>query len=1149
MLRGLRSQCRDIGIARVVRDEAFLGRRRSLGRGCIRSCVFRRAIVHRRCRISRKHDHLAHPRHLRQLRLDLPQLDPETAYLHLEVVSTQILQPPVRAPTRQIPRLIQPPARHERIVDEPLPRQLRPVQVPACNARPADVELPAHAHRRRAQPLVQHIGPHVRQRPADVRRMLRRDPRERRIHRAFRRTIHVVVRPARYARQLRPHPFADRLAPHQRHLRIGFVLRPSRPLDQRQLRRRAIEDVDPVSPDRIEQTPPVEAHRLRHHHQRPPRQQLHPLLDQRIERDRCVQAHAPCARVRAVDRLVQRTPQIHHACVLDHHPLRLSRRARRVDHIGKVARRQAFDTRRRRRQRAPARRIRLQVRNRRRTGQRIQRRAPRRVRQHDRRPAVVQDRAQALRRIARVQRHICAARLQDRQQSRHHLDAAPERQPHARVRPDALSAQVVREAIRTRVEVRIAQRLVAADHRRRFRRSRYLGFEQLMEAGIPRIRAACFVPAVQYLCAFGGRQYVKLSQFTARICAQRASQLLQRQFHEFAYALWPNPFTNLRDDREIALVIIHGHAQWITGSLVPVEQFDAVGNMRGRDLRLAVPIVQQRREQRRLRRHPAATLRQHQRRMLVTHQFRQLRMRPLHARLHARLRYPHPHRQRVDEQAQRSIRLRASLHPPEQHRAEHHVLPPRRARQHQPPRHMHHARRAHPQPARMSAKRPRQLRLQPPRRLRYLTPVSLNAQQTERRRRLIDVPQLRPEVRLVVRLAHPQPRLRNEIPERRRPRQVLHSALPDRARLLDHTLERRMIDRQMMKQHARHPAFVLAVASRVNVHQRRAAHVHPIAARIEAGLQLPHDVAFARIELDDANRQRRPALHDLHRLLESLPEKTGAQDVVPIDHLLQCRHKPLHHLAAAERQHARQHVRIAFPRHQVMKQNAFLQRRQRIDVLHVRRSAFHLRHQRVDRLLAQRHQRQLGRRNVLVAVGNQIRRYPDVLIVGPQMRGEIGQRRRPVDDTHVGMQARRPKLLAQADHEQRMPAEFEEIVMAADALHGQQVLPDRGQCFFLCALRRFVFGAGVRVVRRRGQCAPVQLAVRRQRPRVQPHVRRWHHVGRQMSCCLFPQRRNIGIPRVVRDEAFLAGRRTRVARQHHRLAHARHLRQLRLDLP
>ncbi|VCT82451.1 Uncharacterised protein [Burkholderia pseudomallei] len=153
VLRGLRSQCHDIGIARVVRDEAFLDRccrcccrccrGCGLGRGRrrIRSCVFRRAIVHLRCRISRKHDHLAHIRHLRQLRLDLPQLDPESAYLHLEVVSTQIFQPPVRAPTRQIPRLIQ---------------------------------LPRHTDRRRTQPRIQHINPRIRDRTADGRRSLAR---------------------------------------------------------------------------------------------------------------------------------------------------------------------------------------------------------------------------------------------------------------------------------------------------------------------------------------------------------------------------------------------------------------------------------------------------------------------------------------------------------------------------------------------------------------------------------------------------------------------------------------------------------------------------------------------------------------------------------------------------------------------------------------------------------------------------------------------------------------------------------------------------------------------------------------------------------------------------------------------------------------
>ncbi|VBF40997.1 Uncharacterised protein [Burkholderia pseudomallei] len=186
VLRGLRSQCHDIGIARVVRDEAFLDRccrcccrccrGCGLGRGRrrIRSCVFRRAIVHLRCRISRKHDHLAHIRHLRQLRLDLPQLDPESAYLHLEVVSTQIFQPPVRAPTRQIPRLIQPPARHERIVDEPLPRQLRPVQVPPRHLHATDIQLPRHTDRRRTQPRIQHINPRIRDRTADGRRSLAR---------------------------------------------------------------------------------------------------------------------------------------------------------------------------------------------------------------------------------------------------------------------------------------------------------------------------------------------------------------------------------------------------------------------------------------------------------------------------------------------------------------------------------------------------------------------------------------------------------------------------------------------------------------------------------------------------------------------------------------------------------------------------------------------------------------------------------------------------------------------------------------------------------------------------------------------------------------------------------------------------------------
>ncbi|CAJ8665313.1 Uncharacterised protein [Burkholderia pseudomallei] len=192
VLRGLRSQCHDIGVARVVRDEAFLGRGRGLGRGRIWRCV----IAHLRCRISRKHDHLAHPRHLRQLRLDLSQLDPETAYLHLEVVSTQIFQPPVRAPTRQISRPIQPPARHERIVDEPLPRQLRPVQVPACDTRPAHIQLSRHAHRHRLATIIQHVQLQIRNPHADRTRtqthgVFRSQRTIRHVHRRLGDSIHV----------------------------------------------------------------------------------------------------------------------------------------------------------------------------------------------------------------------------------------------------------------------------------------------------------------------------------------------------------------------------------------------------------------------------------------------------------------------------------------------------------------------------------------------------------------------------------------------------------------------------------------------------------------------------------------------------------------------------------------------------------------------------------------------------------------------------------------------------------------------------------------------------------------------------------------------------------------------------------------------
>ena len=79
------------------------------------------------------------------------------------------MRPSVQPP-RQVARAVQPRARlaAERVRDEALRRQLRPAQVAARHARPADVQLARHAHRHRLPVPVQHVHLRVRQRPADA---------------------------------------------------------------------------------------------------------------------------------------------------------------------------------------------------------------------------------------------------------------------------------------------------------------------------------------------------------------------------------------------------------------------------------------------------------------------------------------------------------------------------------------------------------------------------------------------------------------------------------------------------------------------------------------------------------------------------------------------------------------------------------------------------------------------------------------------------------------------------------------------------------------------------------------------------------------------------------------------------------------------
>ena len=125
-------------------------------------------------------------------------------------------------------------------------------------------------------------------------------------------------------------------------------------------------------------------------------------------------------------------------------------------------------------------------------------------------------------------------------------------------------------------------------------------------------------------------------------------------------------------------------------------------------------------------------------------------------------------------------------------------------------------------------------------------------------------------------------------------------------------------------------------------------------------------------------------------------------------------------------------------------------------------------------------------------------------------------------DSEDGTQARHD-LRSQ----QRVPAEREEIVVRADALHPQHLGPDlRHQLFQRSARRREGSRRGRRGLRRRQRPA-VHLAARGQRERVEGHKGRRHHVVGQEIPDVLPQLARGGPLLALRDqisdEALVAG--------------------------
>ncbi|NQE72585.1 hypothetical protein NG2371_07074 [Nocardia gamkensis] len=93
-----------------------------------------------------------------QHRVDLAQLDTETANLHLEVVAAHVFQLAVRRPAHQVTGAVEPGVvRVERIRNETHGGEAGAQLVTARQLGSTDVQLADHADRDRHQPLVQHV--------------------------------------------------------------------------------------------------------------------------------------------------------------------------------------------------------------------------------------------------------------------------------------------------------------------------------------------------------------------------------------------------------------------------------------------------------------------------------------------------------------------------------------------------------------------------------------------------------------------------------------------------------------------------------------------------------------------------------------------------------------------------------------------------------------------------------------------------------------------------------------------------------------------------------------------------------------------------------------------------------------------------------
>ncbi|CRM22955.1 hypothetical protein [Pseudomonas sp. 25 E 4] len=544
------------------------------------------------------------------------------------------------------------------------------------------------------------------------------------------------------------------------------------------------------------------------------------------------------------------------------------------------------------------------------------------------------------------------------------------------------------------------------------------------------------IERAQQSVAFARRQNRQLVQRGSRAVFQGADQLLHGVVHVATQPLRADLRHGQHAKAEACAQVIDAQHQRVVTAFFAAQQLhtfpDALA-VAGHFPGSAVTVIEQRAEQRRRIGHAAATLGQGQRRVFMAEQRAQAGVGGLDRHRRARG-HIDAQRQGVDEHAQRAVGAVAGLHAAHQHGAEHHVVAPRHQPQHLGPRQVHQAGGTDAQLPRLLTHALSQRGVEGQLGLFDSAPVALHVLHAKRQGRLIDVGEHFAEELLMLGGAHAQARLGHVVAKWRRLGQRIGLVEQERPHFLAHHFHGGVVQRQVMEQQDRRHAVIGRVLGVDHAQQRRLGNVQAVMPCIESPVQLRDDVAVRRVQTHMLHHQLRLAPHHLHRVVQTFPDHRGAQDIVARDDLLQSAHEAVQTLKAVERHARLQQVRIALLGADVVVENAFLQRRQRVDILHIRRTAGNACDDALDGRRVELHQAEHRRCDLRAARRDAIGRhhdFPSTAHGGSQR----GQSRLAEQHAHIGTQAHLAHALDQAHGQQRMPAQLEEVVMATDLGH------------------------------------------------------------------------------------------------------------------